>query len=186
MKRVCLALSAGCLALVVPTAVAWALGSGHPNDEVCQHPDWPEGLKDLVNTKARVCGFFVNANDWFYFKGDSGAFNAVLAAYATLKDTPLRLILHPGRGTAREPWDKGTGTPAEWSITVVRRGWGAPKATPGQAGKYVVTINLWLGGDVALDDLDVPLAVDVESGREIEKFIATHQAKQSLPEGPAK
>ena len=103
-----------------------------------------------------------------------------------MKDTPLLLTLHPGRGTAREPWDKDKSVPCEWSVYIQRRGWGAPEAKPGATGKYVVTLHLWLGGDVALEELDVPLNVNVHSAGEIEKFIASHEAKQSLLEKPAK
>lgn len=180
MKRQAVRLILGCIAMAACCTVALALGASHPNDRPCSNKDWPAGLSDIVNTKARVCGFFVNANDWFYFKGDTKAFNSVLAAYGKLKDTPLLLVLHPGRGTAREPWDKGKGTPCEWSVEVIRRGWGAPEAKPGETGKYVVTLHLWLGGDVSLEELDVPLNVNVRSGTEIEKFVAEHEAKQSL------
>ena len=180
MERQAVRLILSCIAMAACCTVALALGASHANDQTCSNKEWPAGLSDTVNTKARVCGFFVNANDWFYFKGDTKAFNSVLAAYGKLKDTPLLLVLHPGRGTAREPWDKGEGTPCEWSIEVIRRGWGAPKAKPGETGKCVVTIHLWLGGDVALDGIDIPLNVNLRSGAEIEKFVAEHEAKQSL------
>jgi len=180
MKRQAARLTLGCLMMAACCTVALALGGGHRNDQPCSHKAWPPGLADIVNTKARVCGFFVNANDWFYYRGDTKAFNNVLAAYGKMKDTPLLLVLHAGRGTAREPWDKGAGTPCEWSIAVIRRGWGAPQAKPGETGKYVVTLHLWLGGDVALEGIDVPLNVNVRSGAEIETFVAEHQAKQSL------
>ncbi|HUU92158.1 MAG TPA: hypothetical protein VM238_13235 [Phycisphaerae bacterium] len=180
MKRQAVRLILGCIAMAACCTVALALGASHPNDQTCSNKEWPAGLSDIVNTKARVCGFFVNANDWFYFKGDTKAFNGVLAAYGKLKDTPLLLVLHPGRGTAREPWDKDKSVPCEWSLTIQRRGWGAPEPKPGETGKYVVALHLWLGGDVALEELDVPLNVEVQSGAEIERFVAEHQAKQSL------
>jgi len=180
MMRLCCVSAIACLVLAAAASPALALGASHPNDRPVSHDEWPKGLAEIINTKARVCGFFVNANDWFYFKGDTKAFNKALAAYGKMKETPLKLVLHPGRCMAREPWDKDKATPCEWSFAVIRRGWGAPEAKPGDSGQYVVTLNLWLGGDVTLEDLDVPLAVDVESGREIEKFVVDHQAKQSL------
>ena len=184
MPRFHLTLCAACLALAAAASPALGMGADHPNDRPVSHEEWPEGLAELINTKARVCGFFINASDWFYFKGDTKAFNAILVAYAKLKDTPLKLVLHPGRCRAKPPWDKGKGTPCEWSVAVIRRGWGAPKAKPGETDMYVVTMGLWLGGDVALDDLDVPLNVNVESSREIETFIVDHQAKQGLESAP--
>jgi hypothetical protein len=170
-----------CLTFAATATPALGLGADHPNDRPVSHKEWPDGLAEIINgTNIRICGFFINASDWFYFKGNTEVFNTVLAAYAKLKNTPLRLVLHPGRCLGKAPWDKGKGTPCEWSIAVIRRGWGAPKAKPGETGNYVVTMNLWLGGDVALNGLDVPLNVDVESGREIETFVVDHQAKQSL------
>jgi len=184
MVRSYLMLGAVGLALTMTAVPALGLGGSHPNGQACHHAEWPDGLKEIVNDKARVCGYFVNASDWFYFKGDTKAFNAVVVAYAKLKDTPLKLVLHPGRRRAKAPWDEDEGTPCEWSIAVIRRGWGAPEARPDETGKYVVTLHLWLGGDVALDQIDVPLNVDAESGGEIDKFVVTHQAKQSLIRKP--
>ena len=180
MKRQAGGLTLGCIAVAACCTVAWALGGSHRNDQPYSHNEWPAGLTDIVNTKGRVCGFFVNANDYFFFKADSKAFNGILAAYGKLKDTPLLLTLHAGRGTAREPWDKDKSVPCEWSVYIQRRGWGAPEAKPGETGKYVVALHLWLGGDVTLEELDVPLNVEVHSGGEIERFVAEHEAKQSL------
>jgi hypothetical protein len=184
MPRFHLTLCTACLAMAAAATPALDMGADHPNDRPVSHEEWTEGLAELINTKARVCGFFINASDWFYFRGDTKAFNAVLAAYAKLKDTPLRLILHPGRCLGKAPWDKGEGTPCEWSVAVIRRGWGASEMNTGEMSKYVATVHLWLGGDVALKDLDVPLNVDVESGREIETFVVEHQARQSLEGAP--
>ena len=185
MERQATRLTLTCIAMAACCTVALALGGSHRNDQPYSHKEWPAGLADIVNTNGRVCGFFVNANDYFSFKADTKAFNGVLATYAKLEDTPLLLVLHPGRGTAREPWDKEKGVPCEWSLYIQRRGWGAPGPKPGDTGKYVVTLHLWLGGDVALDELDVPLSVNVRSGAEIEKFVAAHQAKQSLTDKDA-
>ena len=92
------------LALAVCAATALGLGSDHPADQpVTGQNGWPAGLAELLNAGGRVGGFFVNASDWFFFQGDAKAFNAWLEKYAALKDTPLRLVLHPGRATERRP-----------------------------------------------------------------------------------
>lgn len=149
-----------------------------PGFPVGGSPDWAEGTGDLVNQESRVFGFFVNANDWFYFAGDTETFNAFLQQYAELEGTPLTLILNPGPGTVSPPWDKEKVTRYEWGMSVLRRGWGAPEATSPEDGKYVVSVDLYLGGQVALDELEVPLNIRVKSGGEIEAFIAEHEAKR--------
>jgi hypothetical protein len=40
-----------------------------------------------------------------------------------------------------------------------------------------ITVELWLGGQVDLSKVEVPLNLKVESGGEIEKFIAAHKLK---------
>ncbi len=177
------------LALAVCAATALGLGADHPADQpVGGSSGWPPALLDLVNSKGRVGGFFVNANDWFFFQGDAKAFNAWLEKYAALKDTPLRLVLHPSRATDRRPWSKEgeARLPVDWQVDVINRegmrvGF---QEKPVKAG-YDVTVHVFLGGQVGLDDLDVPLGVSVESGGEIEEFVVHHQAKQGLGKTPS-
>ena len=153
--------------------------------------DWPEGLKELVNIDDRVGGYAIQSDtlggypsysdDVFYFRGDAKAFAKFLDQYAKLKDTPLRLVLHPGRGMNLKPGDS-KGDPIDWSLTVWSRAWHEiPETgkTPVQKG-YDITVDLYLGGNIDLKDLEVPLEIEVQSGGEIEQFIAHHQAKQSL------
>lgn len=171
--------------------VALGLGADHPADRpVVGQNDWPAGLAELLNADGRVGGFFVNASDWFFFQGDAKTFNAWLAKYATLKDTPLRLVLHPGRGTDRRPWSKEgeTRLPVDWQVDVINRQWtreAIEEKQPVKAG-HDVTVHVFLGGQVRLDDLDVPLDVEVRSGGEIEEFVAHHAAKQSLEKTPSR
>lgn len=143
-------------------------------------PDWPEGLWGLLNREDRVHGFFVNANDFCFFSGDTSAFNEFLAQYAKLEGTPLTLVLHPGRGLAGSPWDEKKTIPFEWQVNILRRGWDprAPEATSPEDSEYVVTVELWLGGQVELKKVEVPLNVEVKSSGEIEQFIAAHETRQ--------
>jgi len=174
------------LALAACVATAFGLGSDIPADHpVVSQNGWPAGLAELLNAGGRVGGFFVNANDWFFFQGDAKAFNAWLEKYAALKDTPLRLVLHPGRAIDRRPWSKPDEKrlPVDWQVDVINRegmrvGF---QEKPVKAG-YDVTVHVFLGGQVGLDDLDVPLGVEVRSSGEIEAFVAHHQAKRTLTE----
>ncbi len=173
------------LALAACVATALGLGSDIPAEHPVGAQDgWPAGLADLLNSGGRVGGFFVNANDWFFFQGDAKAFNAWLEKYAALKDTPLQLVLHPGRTTDRRPWSKEgeARLPVDWQVDVINRQWtyeAIDEKHPVKPG-HDVTVHVFLGGQVGLDDLDVPLGVSVESGGEIEEFVVHHQAKQSL------
>jgi hypothetical protein len=177
------------LILASCTALALALGGDIPaNQPVSWSPDWPAGLRELLDGGGRVDGYFINANSFLFFHGDAKAFNKFVQEYAKLKDTPLSLLLHPGRGMSQKPWADHKPVPFEWEVAVLRRGWAAeaPKAKPGEKGQYIVMVELWLGGEVALDDLDVPLSIEVLSGMDVEKFIAQHEAKRSLVPKDAK
>lgn len=149
---------------------------------------WPEGLGQLVDRENRVHGFFVNASDFFYFTGDVNAFNEFLEQYAMLKDTPLRLVLHAGRGMAGSPWDEDKEIPFEWQVSAFGWGWPEekyPEVPATDETESVVMMDLWLGGRVELDEVKVPLNVEVKSGGEIERFTATHEARrqaQNLPD----
>jgi len=169
---------------VVLTLAAFVLGLGmnYPNDRpIPVQPEWPAGVGDLANAKGRASGYMVNANDWVFFAGDAKAFNAFLEQYAKVKDIPLVLVLHPGRGLTGGLGEDPK-TPYDWQLEIIRRGWGAemPEAYKNSPSKYLVTVHLYLGGNIRLAELEVPLEIEVQSGGEIEQFIAHHQAKQSL------
>jgi len=160
-----------------------ALGSDHPaNRPVHGQDKWPTGLADLINKSGHAGGFFVNADDYFYFRGDAKTCNAFLKQYAAIENRPHRLILHPGRGRDKRPWEHKDLKPIDWMVSIENRAWRSfPAPVPMARPKgYDVRIDLWVGGNVGLDQLQVPLEIDVASSGEIERFVATHQAKQSL------
>jgi hypothetical protein len=168
---------AGCVTL------ALAMGASHPKGQpVGGTNGWPAGLKELVNIDARTGGFFVNSDDVFYFCGDAKAFTKFLEQYAKLQDTPLRLILHPGRGMSATPWNDPKPEPIDWSLATGNRAWrqiGETGKKPTQTS-FDVTVHLYLGGNIDLKDLEVPLEIEVQSSGEIEKFIITHDAQRQL------
>jgi hypothetical protein len=183
MTRKMPAVLAALVALAGCAAIALALGSDHPKGRpVGGTSEWPEGLKELVNIDARVDGYFVNSDDVFYFRGDAKAFTKFLEEYAKLKDTPLRLVLHPGRGMSTKPWTDSKAEPIDWSLTTQDRAWrqiGETGKKPTQRG-YDITVHLYLGGNISLAKLEVPLEIAVESGGEIEKFVIVHDAQRLL------
>jgi len=145
---------------------------------------WPAGLRELVNREGRVYGYFINANDFFFFTGDTESFNDFLEQYARLKGTPLTLIVHPGRGITSRLGEKEKKITFDWEVEVLCRGW-HPQAPPDPTRDprtdkpgYVVILEVWVGGNVELKKVKVPKTVKMKSGGEIEKFIAGHRAKQ--------
>ncbi len=85
------------LAVLTCCEHALAMGGGHGTKLVTLSDSH---LTDLANRPGRVGGYWVNSNDWFYFAGDTKALNDFLRRYAELKETPLVLVIHPGKAPA--------------------------------------------------------------------------------------
>ena len=100
-------------------APAFTMGGDHPPGPVHAQDGWPEGLVELLNREEHVHGIWVNANDFFYFAGDIEAFNECLKKYAMLKNTPHRLVIHPGVGMTGSLGDEPN-IPFEWEVRVMR------------------------------------------------------------------
>ena len=183
MKRKIPAVLAAVLVAAGWVTIALAMGANHPKGQPVGGTDaWPAGLKELVNIDARTGGYFVNSDDVFYFRGDAKAFTKFLEQYAKLQDTPLRLILHPGRGMSATPWNDPKPEPIDWSLTTQDRAWreiGETGKKPAKRG-YDVTVHLYLSGNIDLQNLEVPLEIEVQSSGEMEKFIITHDAQRQL------
>ena len=150
-------------------------------------PTWPKGLKELLGSRDRAGGYFVNADTVFYYAGDTGELNTFLKGYAQLKDTPLRVVLHPGRAKAKAPWKKQAGVSCDWRVSVINRLWrrNPPKPDDDLWGPYSVSVDVWLGRGIELKRLKVPAAAAVKSGGEIEGFVARHAALRERAKPPA-
>jgi hypothetical protein len=139
--------------VILAAALVFGMGGTHPKDRKIVHPQWPEGLADVVNFAGRVHGHWVNANDEFFYRGDTRAFNDFLKRYAKVKDTPLRVVIHGDRRRRSRLWGDEPKIPYDWKLLLLRRGWGAPPASSGTPGNYVVTIDVWVDGQVDLDEI---------------------------------
>jgi hypothetical protein len=131
----------------------------------------------LLNCEGRVYGYWLNGSDFFYYQGDTEAFNAFVAKYARLKGSPLKLVLHGGRGKAGRLGEGGT-ILYDWEAKVLWRRpqpSAPPDANP-EKPRYDVLVELWLGGGIKLNELGIPAEVKVESGGEIAKFVAAHRS----------
>lgn len=137
--------------LLGAASVLWALAGSYGKGQVGGSSEWPAGLRELANSEACLGGYFVNANDWVYFSGDTPTLNRFLERYAQLEETPLRVVIKLGEKPSTGAF--GPSGHYDWSLTILRRGWGAPEVPAGTSGKYVVTASIWLDEHIQVDDL---------------------------------
>ena len=146
MKSRVVAAIIGCV-IAVSGGDVFGLGSDYSNGQPVDNPLWPPGLAGLVNQSNRVHGFFVNAQDIFFYSGTAAdfskflqapnvgstnaeaatgaaaAFSEFLQAYSKLEGIAAhRLVLHEGIGEAKSPWDP-SGQSCDWELFLDSR-WG--------------------------------------------------------------
>ncbi len=154
-------------------AAALALMADHEiGRPVNAQSGWPAGLEDVLNYPGRVYGYWINGRDHFYYAGDTEAFNEFLQQYAKLKVTPLTLEVHAGRGKV-EKWLAdllGKQIPCDWKVRVITYGERDP-------GEDMLTLEVWLGGEVEPEKIRVPANVAVKAQGEVGKLIAANRVK---------
>ncbi len=152
---------------------ACALASEHPAGQTLNAAsNWPDGLMELVNCKERVYGYFVNFWDYFYFEGDTASLNAFLQKLGDIRHPQPVVTIHPGTGMAHKLAREET-FQYDWSLSTL------PEGTPVADRKTQtgLSLDVWLGDGISLDDLKVPLSIEVRSGGEIEQFVKEHKAR---------
>ncbi len=171
--------------LVVCCASAWPMAAEYNlKQPIIQQPAWPAGLADFLNNSKPIYAYWVNWSDYFFFSGDTDAFNAFLERYSRLQGTPLTVSIHIGPikvGNLAHP-DQRT-IPCDWDVFAV------PPMIPdggivkGRENERIVTVEVWLGGKVELRKIIVPKNVNLVDGGDIAKFIAEHEkaAKEGKP-----
>jgi hypothetical protein len=143
--------------------------------------DGPTGLVDLMNSGGCFYGHWVNANEEFFYQGDSALLNKFMERYSKLKNTPLTLIIHAGSHRRSVLWGEKPEKSYDWKLLIQKYGWGAPETASTDADdKYVVTVDAWIDRGIRLADLDIPANVAVKSGGEIEDFISKYKTKQPM------
>jgi len=150
---------------IFAAAGAFGMGADYPSDKPTGTSDaWPPGMKELVNIPNRVHGFFVNAEDVFFFSGTSKEFAAFLTQYSKIQPVEKHvLILHEGKGEAKSPWDK-SGKPCDWKLFGCPESWLTENAKV-KAGTYVLEVHFWTGGPIAFDKALVPSNVEVKQDK---------------------
>jgi hypothetical protein len=139
-------------------------------------------LSELANRPGRVGGYWVNSNDWFYFAGDTKALNDFLRRYAELKGTPLVLVIHPGKAPAERCVGDLFAEPYDWKLDSMYSAFTRDKQwfqkSDGDQWSRVAIVQAWLGGNIRLDELDVPTNIKVRPGGDIGEFIEEHNKKK--------
>jgi hypothetical protein len=169
-KNLITAIIAG--AIAVTGLKAFCLGGDYPADkpvlgEKCC--GWPKGVDSLVNISNRTAGFFMNAEDIFFFCGSASDFNRFLGDYSRIQGVEKHcLILHEGVDKAKAPWETN-GRPYDWKLFSCPKSWLnlatlSAKGTNStevmqQAGhdtNWVLEVHFWTGGKIPMDQLIVP------------------------------
>lgn len=171
--------------LATPSANLFALGENHEPGKIRENynKQWPAGLLELVNSADRVGGFWVNQNDYFFYKGDAKAINKFVADYGKIPNTPVSVVVHAGAKALTGKLGEKHETPYNWELHVSRRGWGTPRdpRNSEESPGYVATVHIWLSDAITLKELELPKHVDVRSANEIEKFIEAHRERARDP-----
>ena len=85
------------------TVNAWPMGQetfGNEPLSDLNYTDWP-GIVPLINDENRVYSNWVNGNEYFYYRGDTEAFNQFLALFAALESPVHEVVFRPGPGRAK-------------------------------------------------------------------------------------
>lgn len=162
-----------------------------PDDYMPVSSGWPEALKKLVRTDTRVLGVDGPIFDIrIYCAGDTSKLNAFLAVYSKVPDTRLKVMLHPGRGTCAYRTDEfgpdgnlvgevRHDFDIDWALHV---GWSPDHrdydAAEFEGKKFLTTLDIWLGGQIDFDKLNMPPSLGVASSGEFEGFIDRHERER--------
>ncbi len=122
------------------------------------HPEWPSGMLKLVNSPARVAGFSIVSQDFFFYTGTTAQFQQFLEQYAHLAGVAAhRLNLMSGKGSARSPWGSGPAVPCDWTLSA----YPGPAASGSDKTTYIVELGLWTGGKIKLEKVKLPKDLEI-------------------------
>ncbi|WP_168567245.1 hypothetical protein [Crateriforma spongiae] len=152
------------------------MGSDHESGDLPPHDGWPEGVYTAVNMLSRIHGYWVNSTDKLFYKGSQDELQSMTRQLTNAEGTRTELILHIGAGIAKSPWSKMPVGTADWSVTIA-----GPDAISKTQG--MITIDVWIGGNISLDELDLPPSVRIKSGGEIDAFIKRHDDSRDAQAG---
>ena len=140
-----------------------ALGGLHPTTQPIgmESKDWPAALPTAINSPGRVAGHWVNANHWFFYRGDNKAFGEFVRRLAKTR-LPLTLVLHTAPQRRSLLWGEEPRWAYDWTLLIGKAGWVPPEwklnfDDPGT--RYALRVALWVDGGLAEDAIDLPAGV---------------------------
>ncbi|MEO6434454.1 MAG: hypothetical protein ABIP55_01670 [Tepidisphaeraceae bacterium] len=149
---------------------ALALGGKHPTTQPIGmlKTDWPAALPEAINSPGRVAGHWVNANDEFFYRGDTRALGEFLRKLAETK-LPLTLVLHTTPPRRSLLWGEEPRLAYDWTLLIGTAGWVSPAWKlyfDDPSTRYALRADLWVDGGLAEDAIDLPAGVrlSVERG----------------------
>jgi hypothetical protein len=121
-------------------------------------------MSELVEATNRVHGFFVNAQDIFFYSGTADDLTAFLKRYSQVQGIEAhRLVLHAGIGEAKSPWGKTTRA-CDWKLTGCPRSWlDAGRGAGAKAAantNYVLEVHFWTGGKIDLNNAAISKVIE--------------------------
>ena len=161
-----------------------------PDDGMPFNGAWPESLKDLVRTDTRVLGVVGPIVDYrIYCAGETAELNAFLKLFANVPDARKTVVLHPGsvKTSYRRPAFGSDGKlsgydeevyDVDWALHVGDYATFRSDKAKFEGKKFLITLDIWLGGQIKLDKLDVPRSILVKSSGVMEKFINKHERER--------
>ena len=152
------------LCFVLVGSLCFGLGADHRMGSLSVHGGWPAGVHDVVNQTTRVHGYFINSSDTLYYRGKPDDFHKMLNALAANADCQSSVVIHAGKGIAKSPWSAEPISAADWSVTI------SAKAAIASVQDQI-RIDIWLDGNLTLENLEIPDEMEVTSGGEIEEFL---------------
>lgn len=146
-----------------------AMGGEHPATQPIGmlKTDWPVALPAAINSPGRVAGHWVNANDEFFYRGDTRAFSEFLRKVAQTK-LPLTLVLHMTPPHRSLLWGEEPRVPYDWTLLVGTAGWVSPVWKlnfDDPNAKDALRVDVWLDGGLTADAIDLPAGVRLSVDR---------------------
>ena len=139
-------------------AMGGEMGKGH---DIGQKPDdWPKGLESALASQEHEGGYWVNANDCYWFSGNTDALNRFLTESAKIEGAPVNIRFHSGKGEGKS-FGKKPSIPIDWQVSSFCRNWSDewPKGSPTE---YMVRIDIWDGGQVDRKAVVIPTGIIVQ------------------------
>lgn len=174
LRRFVFAASLAC-AVLLPEQDVFGLGGDYFTNRFVGVNSEPTGFEQLVNATNRVAGYFLNSVTVFFFAGSAQDFSAFLDSYSRIHVAGTHeVILHNDVGEAKSPWSK-TGRPCDWELYACRKGIldahvllnqhtnsVAAVQAAAKDTNYVLVVNFWTGGRIAMSEVQVPPNVEVK------------------------